>query len=258
MTSTSAVSKAGSTAAPGRTTDLLKISVQENDPGLKAQATAFGFKISGTGTNNGIVASFLKLGFDKKSVTLSVSRGDTGATMLKKLQKALPKGYEARVLAQSGKDVTLGIAKKASSGGGAPKVDVAKIPTSISANMASASVEASMWINRMPGPGRGGPKNAIASINVSGTGFADAPPKFQVKSIEVYEAGTNKKVATIANPKLQDSSTQWGTKTQSYRLEIPEAKLDMNKKYTFVVTTGINGSKPAQVRSEYVKVGQAF
>ncbi len=255
---TASVGKVGSAPVAGRTTDLLKVSVMENDPGLKAQATAFGFKISGTGTNNGIVASFLKLGFDKKSVSLSVSRGDTGATIFKKLQRALPKGYEARVIAQQGKDVTIGIAKKASSGGGAPKVDVAKIPTSIAANGASANVEASLWINRMPGPGRGGPKNAIASINVSGTGFADAPPKFQVKSIEVYEKGTNKKVATIANPKVQDSSTNWGTKTQSYRLEIPESKLDLNKQYTFVVNTGINGSKPQAVRSEYLKVEQAF
>lgn len=254
--STAPVSKVGSSAVAPRTTDLLKVAVQENDPGLKAAATAFGFKISGTGTNNGIVASVLKLGFDKKSVSLQVSKGDTGATIFKKLQRALPKGYEARILAQQGKDVTIGIAKKA--GSGPAKVDVAKIPTSIAANGASANVESSMWINRMPGPGRTGPKNAIASVNVSGTGFADAPPKFQVKSIDVYEKGTNKKVATIANPRVQDTQTQWGQKTQSYRLEIPESKLDMKKTYTFVVNTGINGSKPQAVRSEYVKVGQAF
>lgn len=246
-----------STKSP-RVTDLLKIGVQENDPQLKAAATAFGFKVSGTATNNGTIASALRLTFDRKEVSIQVSRGDTGATIFRKLKAALPKGYEARVLATQGKDVTIGIAKKKGAGGGAGSIDPAKIPMSIAANQASANVESSMWINRMPGPGRGGPKNAIASVNVTGTGFADAPPKFQVKSIDVYEKGTNKKVATIANPKLQDSQTQWGQKTQSYRLELPEAKLDLKKTYTFVVNTGINGSKPQPVRSEYVKVGQAF
>ena len=55
----------------------------------------------------------MKLTFDKKNVTLNVSRGDTGASLLKQLEKKLPKGYEARVLAQQGKDFTIGIAKKA-------------------------------------------------------------------------------------------------------------------------------------------------
>ena len=249
------VGKVGSSAVGGRFTDLLKVTVQENDPTLKAAATAFGFKISGTASNNGIVASFLKLTFDKKSVTLNVSKGDTGASLLKQLEKKLPKGYEARILSQQGKDFTIGISKKP--GAGAGGIDAAKVPLSIAANGASASVESSLWINRMPGPGPA-PTKATASVSVSGTGFADAPPKFQVKSIDVYEKGTNKKVATIANPKVVDQATQWGTKTQTYRVEIPIAKLDMNREYTFVVNTGINGSKPALVRSEFAKPGQAF
>jgi len=249
------VGKVGSPAVGGRFTDLLKVLVQENDPALKASPTAFGFKISGTATNNGIIASFLKLTFDKKSVTLNVSRGDTGASLLKQLEKKLPKGYEARILSQAGKDFTIGIAKKP--GGGGASIDAAKVPLSIAANGASASVESSLWINRMPGPGPA-PKNAIASVSVSGTGFADAPPKFQVKSIDVYEKGTNKKIATIANPKVQEQSTQWGTKTQTYRVEVPISKLSMNREYTFVVNTGINGSKPALVRSEFGRPGQAF
>ena len=79
-----------------------------------------------------------------------------------------------------------------------------------------------------------------------------------MKSIEVYEKGTNKKIVTVKNPTLQGQTTQRGLKTQSYRLELLESKLNLNKQYTFVVKTGINGSQPALVRSEYVKVGQAF
>lgn len=252
---TAPVSKVSSAAVAPRTTDLLKVTVNENDPGLKTAATAFGFKVSGTGTNNGVAPSYLTLGFDKKSVSLNVSRGDTGAAIARKLQRALPKGYELRTLAKDGNNVTLGIAKKASTA--TPAVNPTRIPTSISANMASAQVEASMWVNRMPGPGTGA-KKAIATVAVSGTGFADAPPRFTVKSIEVYEAGSHKKVATISSPGLQDQETRRGMKTQNYRLEISESKLDLKKTYTFVVNTGINGSKAAKVRSEYVKVGQAF
>lgn len=102
--------------AVSRQTDLLKVKVTENDPGLKVSATAFGFRIAGTGTNNGIVKSSLRLQFDGKSVTLDVRRGDTSQHMLAKLRKELPKGYEARVV-QSFRnmppELIIGIAKKA-------------------------------------------------------------------------------------------------------------------------------------------------
>jgi hypothetical protein len=238
-----------------RVTDLLKVKVQENDPALKATTTAFGFKIAGQATNNGVVASFMKLTFDHHDLNLQISRGDTGQEILSKLQKALPKGYEARVLSLAKSkppQYTIGIARKA---GAPPKVDVAKLPTSIAANGASANVGASFWVNLMPGAPR---PNAIAAVKIQGTGFADAPPKFAVKSIAVYEKGTNKLVATIKNPKVIDSETVWGQKTQTYRLEVPKKDLDLNKQYTFVAETGINGSKAQPVRSEYVKIGKAF
>ena len=239
----------------GRTTDLLKVKVMENDPALKATATAFGFKVGGKATNNGVVASFMQLQFDGKKVDLQISRGDTAVQILSKLQKALPKGYEVRTLGIekiAPPNYTLGIAKKA---GGPAKVDVPKIPTSIAANQASANVSASFWVNLMPGAPR---PNAIAAVKIQGTGFADAPPRFAVKSIAVYEKGTNKLVATIKNPKLVDSETVWGQKTQTYRLEVPKKDLDLNKQYTFVAETGINGSKAQQVRSDYVKIGKAY
>lgn len=114
MTSVSGVA-ASTKPAASRQTDLLKVKVTENDPGLKVSATAFGFRIAGTGTNNGIVKSSLKLQFDGKSVTLDVRRGDTSQHMLAKLNKALPKGYEARVL-QSFRnmppELVIGISKK--------------------------------------------------------------------------------------------------------------------------------------------------
>jgi hypothetical protein len=239
----------------GRVTDLLKVKVSENDPALKATATAFGFKVSGQATNNGIIASFMQLQFDGKKVDLQISRGDTGQQVLAKLSKALPKGYEARVLSlekSKPPQYTIGIARKQ---GAPPRVDVAKIPTSIAANQASANVSASFWVNLMPGAPR---PNAIAAVKIQGTGFADAPPKFAVKSIAVYEKGTHKLVATIKNPKLVDSETVWGQKTQTYRLEVPKKDLDLNKQYTFVAETGINGSKAQQVRSDYVKIGKAY
>ncbi|MBK7862682.1 MAG: hypothetical protein IPJ65_29555 [Archangiaceae bacterium] len=239
-----------------RITHLLKVSVQENDPTLKATQTAFGFKVSGTASNNGITASRLKLGFDGKSVSLPLSEGDTGASVLRKLRAALPKGYEAHVIGRLGSSRTIGISK-APGTGGTPSIDPAKIPTSISANNASAQVESEIWVDSKPGPGPGA-KNANATVRVSGVGFADAPPTFQVKSIDVYEQGTNKKVATVANPTLENSEVRRGQKTQSYSLQIPLVSLDLSKTYTFVANTGINGSTPQKVRSEYVTVGQAF
>ena len=107
--------RTSSPAAP-RTTDLLKVKVQENDPTLKATATAFGFKVTGAASNNGVVASFLQLSVDGKKVDLQLSRGDTGVQVFKKLQKALPEGYEGRVLENLKSmppQMTIGISKKA-------------------------------------------------------------------------------------------------------------------------------------------------
>ena len=255
MSAVSRVGSATATAPKGRVTDLLKIKVLENDPALKASATAFGFKLSGTATNNGIVASFVKLSFDGHDISVPVGRGDSSAKIAAKLKRALPQGYEMRFLENDRMNpphLTIGIARK--SGGGTGAVNPLKVPTSIAANSASANVESSFWINLMPGMPH---PNAIAAVSVKGTGFADAPPTFKVKSIDVYEKGTNKKVATVANPKLQEQDTVWGQKTQTYRLEVPRSKLDMNKQYTFVVNTGINGSKPALVRSDYVSISKA-
>ena len=243
------VNRVGSAPAPSRTTDLLKVKVTENDPMMKVVATAFGFKVTGQSTLSGTKPSFLNLEFDKQAVSLRISRNDTGENILAKLKTALPKGYEARLL-QLDKSappaVTIGIAKKS-----APVVNVSRIPTSISANMASANVSASLTLNVMPGSPH---PNARAKVDVSGTGFADAPPKFGVKSISVYEKGTNRLVGTFNAPKLEGSTTQRGMKTQSYVLSIPKKDLAAGKEFTFVVNTGINGSSPAKVRSEYVAV----
>lgn len=141
-------------------------------------------------------------------------------------------------------------------GPGAPgKIDIAKIPTGISANGASASVKANLWKDLMPGAGHGG-RPVIGVVKVEGTGFNDAPPKFKVESISVYERGSNKPVATFRSPKVVETGGHWGTRSQSYRIEIP--KLDLSKKYTVVVNTGINGSKPARVRSVYVDVAKVY
>jgi hypothetical protein len=247
------VHRAGSAPLPSRQTDLLKVKVTENDPMMKVVSTAFGFKVTGASTISGTKPSFLNLSFDHQAVSLRISHNDTGENILAKLKTALPKGYEARLLSMNKSkppEVTIGIAKKS-----VPSTpNVSKIPTSIAANMASANVSASMWENAMPGAPR---PNAHAQVSVSGTGFADAPPKFTVKSIAVYEKGTNKLVATINNPKLDTTATNRGMKTQTYRLDVPKKNLDVHKQYTFVVNTGINGSTPAKVRSEYVSISVA-
>ncbi|MCU0697762.1 MAG: hypothetical protein MUC96_14650 [Myxococcaceae bacterium] len=141
---------------------------------------------------------------------------------------------------------------------GPARVDVAKIPTSILGPNANASVNGSMWIDRMPGPG---PRsNTVqASVTIQGNGFDDAPPKYAVKKIEVYEQGTNKLVATFNNPKGTDTGRIGrGTHGLEFALKLDGSKLDLSKQYAFVFTTGINGAAPKQVRSEFMNVGQVF
>jgi hypothetical protein len=138
------------------------------------------------------------------------------------------------------------------------RVDVAKIPTSIVGPNANASVNGSMWIDRMPGPG---PRsNTVqASVTIQGNGFNDAPPKYGVKKIEVYEKGTNKLVGTFNNPKGTDTGRIGrGTFGLEYSLKLDASKLDLSKQYAFVFTTSINSSAPKQVRSEFMNVGQVF
>ena len=244
---------AGAAASSSRTTDLLKVKVTENDPMMKVTATAFGFKVTGASTISGTKPSYLNLSFDHQALSLRISRGDTGENIMAKLKDALPRGYEARLLSMNKSkppEVTIGIARKSV----ATTPGIARIPTSIAANGASANVKGSMYENAMPGMPR---PNAHANVQVFGTGFADATPKFTVKSISVYEKGTNRLVATVNNPKLDSASTQWGQKTQLYRFDVPKKDLDLHKQYTFVVNAGINGSKPEKVRSDYVSVAVA-
>lgn len=141
---------------------------------------------------------------------------------------------------------------------GPAKIDVAKIPTSIVGPNANASVEGSMWINRMPGPG---PRSNTVQVSakLQGNGFDDSPPNYGVKKIEVYEKGTNKLVATVNNPTETGSSLIGrGTHAHEFALSIPGSKIDLSKQYSVVFTTTINGSAPKQVRSDFMNVGQAF
>lgn len=101
--------------APGRRTDLLKVAVSENDPTMRVTSTAFGFRINGTASNSGTKASVLRLSFDGQKVSIPLSRGDTSQSVLRKLERELPAGYQARVL-QSFRnmppDMVIGIAPK--------------------------------------------------------------------------------------------------------------------------------------------------
>lgn len=141
---------------------------------------------------------------------------------------------------------------------GPAKIDVAKIPTSIIGPNANASVEGSMWIDRMPGPG---PRSNTVHVSakLQGNGFDDSPPNYGVKKIEVYEKGTNKLVATVNNPTETGSSLIGrGTHAHEFALSIPGSKIELSKQYSVVFTTTINGSAPKQVRSDFMTVGQVF
>jgi hypothetical protein len=253
MTSISRV--AGSTSA-GRTTDLRSVKVQENDPGLKASSTAFGFKLSGKATNNGTVASFMKVAVDGHDINLQVRKGDTAATLAKQLRSKLPKGYELRFLQNDRMNpptLTLGIAKKSGSGGGA-KVDFMKLPKSIAANGASGNVSGSLTLDQMPGAGH----HAYGMVEVSGTGFADAPPKLNVKSFDVYDKASGEKVATVKNPKVISTGGVWGERKQSYRIDLPAGKVHASKQYVLVANLSINGAKAQAVRTDPMKAQQVF
>lgn len=107
----------GAAPAQARKTDLLKLKVFENDPKFDAEVTPFGMRLSGKATNNGIIASTFEVQFDGKKVRFGLSSGDTSQHVFSKLKKALPKGYEARVL-QTYKnmppELVIGIAKTGS------------------------------------------------------------------------------------------------------------------------------------------------
>lgn len=141
---------------------------------------------------------------------------------------------------------------------GPAKVDVAKIPTSVIGPNANASVDGSMWINRMPGPGSHSNTVNVAAT-LKGNGFDDRAPNYGVKKIDVYEKGTNTLVATVNNPTETGSNRIGrGTHTHEFALSIPSSKIDASKQYSIVFTTTINGSAPKQVRSDFLKVGQVF
>jgi hypothetical protein len=139
----------------------------------------------------------------------------------------------------------------------AKSTKISKIPTNITGTNSNASVDASLWVNLMPGRG-GGPRQVIGSVTVKGVGFNDAPPTFKVPTLSVYEKGTDKLVATFKNPKLVDSSVRRGQKEQSYRLEIDQKKIELKKEYTIVVDAGINGDATKKVRSEHLKIGKVY
>lgn len=139
-----------------------------------------------------------------------------------------------------------------------PPLDIAAIPTEIVGPNGNARVEGSIWVSRFPGPGPA-PTSANASIDVLGNGFNDAPPRYRVTKLEIYEQGTNRLVASLANPPLASTSILGrGTKVENYATQIPLANLQPRKKYAAVMTVGINGATPKQVRSEFLDVGSAF
>lgn len=252
--STSAISqvKSASSVSTSHKPQLLKVTVACNDPSMHAKATSQGFKLWGLASNNGIMASYLKLNFDKKELKLQLGGGETGVTVFSMLKKALPKGYEARLLSNNKANppvVTIGISRRQT----APAPQISKIPTTISANNASAKVDASLWINLMPGSA----SQVLASVAVKGAGHNGVPPKLAVKGIDVYQKGTNKKVGSFKSPALVDTELKGATKAQSYRLELPST-LDLNKTYTFVVKAELNGSSAKSVRSQYVDVDRAY
>lgn len=76
-----------------------------NDPSQKVSFTG-GSKltITGTASNNGIIPSFLNVELDGKTLSIQVSARDSAQQSAKKLQAALPAGYQATIEGRPGKD----------------------------------------------------------------------------------------------------------------------------------------------------------
>ncbi|MCC6336894.1 MAG: hypothetical protein IT380_23245 [Myxococcales bacterium] len=68
--------------------------LMENDPAQRAQVSPSGLiTVSGVASNRGIIASFLKLEFEGKSVSIGLSGGQSPRATFEKLEKAMPNGY---------------------------------------------------------------------------------------------------------------------------------------------------------------------
>jgi hypothetical protein len=139
----------------------------------------------------------------------------------------------------------------------APQQAIAKLPTNILGPNGNAHLTGALFVDAMPGPSSGARK-AVATIELSGNGFNDAPPKYQVTKLEVYEQGTNTLVASVTNPKATDAGARpRGSTFQDFRAQVPVSKLDLSKKYAVVLTVGINGAPAQRVRSDFMRVGTA-
>ncbi len=136
-----------------------------------------------------------------------------------------------------------------------PVFDPAKVPLSVMHKDKSAHVEASMWINLMPGTS---PSSTIhASVKLLGTGMTDAPPRFQVTEVAAYAKGSKTPVYLRKNPKTLPPGIE-GRGVSVVEIPITFSKLDLNKQYTFVVKTKLSGSPVKTVRSDYVPVERVY
>lgn len=68
----------------------------ENDRTQSVTVSGPAVRIQGDGSNNGIIASTLRLTVDGKQLTIPISKGQTPAQTQRLIEAALPKGYTAQ------------------------------------------------------------------------------------------------------------------------------------------------------------------
>jgi hypothetical protein len=128
-----------------------------------------------------------------------------------------------------------------------PSVD--RIPTSLTAENAKASVTASFAIDTRVGA------RVLAKVTVVAAGGRRVAPALRVHRLLVYEKGTNKKIAEITQPVIRGFVTKRATRKHTYSFDVPSRSgapsLEPAKKYTVVVEVVINGGSAQSLRSDF-------
>jgi hypothetical protein len=132
--------------------------------------------------------------------------------------------------------------------------NISQIATSISGKNGNAVLQGSIRIPHETGPGVA-PRQATFSLKLSGNGFNDAIPRYDVRKLEVYEKGSNTPLKTVWTPKpVRKGVENRYTGFENYSFQIPKSQLGRDKQYTVVAYVGINGEKAQAVRTEPMSV----
>jgi len=88
----------------------------------------------------------------------------------------------------------------------------------------------------------------MADVKVSALSYTTRPADLRVKSISVYEGGSDRLVATIPYPRPTPGADEY---SKHFRFALPADKVDPDKQYTFVANATIDDADAPLVRSSY-------